>query len=396
VPVTNDFFKYVQKMKDLGYTTQTGTYLINDWVTRDQMAAFLGRAFLGMQNSTTTQVNNLAGVTDNVADKRADGTATQRNTAMQVSDSAGVTVIATGEGQSITLKGDGMVRTWGVNTSSQPGDGTTTGQNTQEQAGVCTYTLSPTNSGFSSAGNTGKLTVTASSSSCSWTATSGYPWLTITSGSGTTGNGTVTYSVAANTSGGAETGIMTIAGQTVIIYQAKGTFADDPGNAYTPYIYATYSQGITDGCGGGNYCPSVAVSYGQMAALIIKSLYGETFNYTATPYYSDVPSTNNSFKYVQKMKDDGITVDTGTYNVDGIVTKGQMAAFIIRAKYGETFNYTTTPYFADVPNTNDFFKYVQKMKDLGYIAVTGTYDVNGIVTRDQMAVYLGRAFLGMQ
>jgi hypothetical protein len=397
VPVTNDFFKYVQKMKDLGYTTQTGTYLINDWVTRDQMAAFLGRAFLGMQNSTTTQVNNLAGVTDNVADKRADGTATQRNTAMQVSDSAGVTVIATGVGQSITLTGDGIVRTWGAtasNTSVIPVNGYN-GTSMTDQAG-CTFTLTPKNYGYSSASNTGKITVTASASSCTWTATSGYPWLTITSGNSGTGTGTVTYRVAANTSGGAETGIMTIAGQTVIIYQAKGTFADDPGNAYTPYIYATYSQGITDGCGGGNYCPSVAVSYGQMAALIIKSLYGETFNYTATPYYSDVPSTNNSFKYVQKMKDDGITVDTGTYNVDGIVTKGQMAAFIIRAKYGETFNYTTTPYFADVPNTNDFFKYVQKMKDLGYIAVTGTYDVNGIVTRDQMAVYLGRAFLGMQ
>jgi hypothetical protein len=315
---------------------------------------------------------------------------------MQVSDSAGVTVIATGVGQSITLKGDGTVRTWGVNTSGQPSDGTATGQNTQEQAGLCTYTLTPANYGYSSAGNTGKLTVTASSSSCSWTATSGYPWLTITSGSSTIGNGTVTYSVAANTSGGAETGIMTVAGQTVIIYQARSTFADITGNEYVPYIYATYSQGITDDCGGGNYCPSAAVSSGQMAALIIRSLYGETFNYTPTPYFSDVPNTNDYFKYVQRMKDEGNTNTIGTYNVDGIVTKGQMAASIIRAKYGETFSYTQTPYFTDVPTTHTFFKYVQKMKDEGYTTVTETYDVNGTVTRDQMAAFLGRAFLGMQ
>jgi hypothetical protein len=36
------------------------------------------------------------------------------------------------------------------------------------------------------------------------------------------------------------------------------------------------------------------------------------------------------------------------------------------------------------------------MKDSGYTTVTGTYDVNGTVTRDQMAAFLGRAFLGMQ
>jgi hypothetical protein len=132
-----------------------------------------------------------------------------------------------------------------------------------------------------------------------------------------------------------------------------------------------------------------------MSAFIIRSLYGETFSYTTTPYFSDVPADHTFFKYVQKMKDDGLTTVTGTYAVDGIVTRGQMAAFIIRAKYGETFDYTTTPYFTDVLSTHNFFKYVQKMKDAGITAATGAYDVNGTVTRDQMAAFLGRAFLGM-
>ena len=73
-----------------------------------------------------------------------------------------------------------------------------------------------------------------------------------------------------------------------------------------------------------------------------------------------------------------------------------MAAFIIRAKYGENFTYTQTPYFSDVLSTHTFFKYVQKLKDEGITAVTGSYGVDNIVTRAQMAAFLGRAFLGME
>jgi hypothetical protein len=39
---------------------------------------------------------------------------------------------------------------------------------------------------------------------------------------------------------------------------------------------------------------------------------------------------------------------------------------------------------------------VQELKDEGITTVTGTYDVDNIVTRAQMAAFLARAFLGMQ
>jgi len=74
------------------------------------------------------------------------------------------------------------------------------------------------------------------------------------------------------------------------------------------------------------------------------------------------------------------------------VSLGQVSVFIIRAKYGETFDYTASPYFSDVPDTHGFFKYVQKMKDTGITAATGNYDVDGVVTREHMAVFLSKAF----
>ena len=176
-------------------------------------------------------------------------------------------------------------------------------------------------------------------------------------------------------------------------------FSDVPSGYWAEsYILAIYDKRYTVGCAQNplRYCPATNVTRGQMAAFIIRATFGENFNYTATPYFSDVPSTNVYFKYVQKLKDEGITVVNGTYGVDTPVSRGQMAAFVVRAKFTDNFNYTATPYFTDVPSTHTFFKYVQKLKDEGITVLSGVYMVDNIVPRDQMAAFLGRGFLGMK
>jgi hypothetical protein len=166
-----------------------------------------------------------------------------------------------------------------------------------------------------------------SAESCTWTASSSDSWISVTSGSPGTGDGTVTYSILPNTTGSSRTGKMRIGNQDFFILQAQGPFTDDPGNVFTPFIYAIYTKGITTGCGGAYYCPGNIVTRGQMAAFIIRAKYGEYFSYTTTPYFSDVPNTHGFFKYVQKMKDTGITSVTGTHDLDGTVTRKQMATF---------------------------------------------------------------------
>ena len=200
----------------------------------------------------------------------------------------------------------------------------------------------------------------------------------------------------------ARKGTIAIGEQTFTIRQAAAIFYDDPNDMFTPYIYAINTEGITRGCWGdpNYYCPGDVVTRGAMAAFIIRAIYGEDFSYTQTPYFTDVPASNGYFKYVQKMRDDGITQgcwgDTNYYCPDDVVTRGAMAAFIIRAKYGEDFSYTQTPYFTDVPSSNGYFKYVQKMKDEGITGNVGTYNWTDVVIREHMAAFLARAFLGMQ
>ncbi len=88
----------------------------------------------------------------------------------------------------------------------------------------CTYSISPTSKHFTKDGGTGAINVTASRSTCTWTAQSDAGWITITSGSSGTGNGTVRYRVAAN-SGAERTGHITIEGKTHTVTQDR---ADEP------------------------------------------------------------------------------------------------------------------------------------------------------------------------
>ena len=87
----------------------------------------------------------------------------------------------------------------------------------------CGYALSHTNASPSSGGISG--TVNVSSAACGWTAVSNVSptnkWLQVTSGASGTGNGTVGYTVSANT-GPARTGTLTIAKKTFTVTQADG------------------------------------------------------------------------------------------------------------------------------------------------------------------------------
>jgi hypothetical protein len=175
---------------------------------------------------------------------------------------------------------------------------------------------------------------------------------------------------------------------------ALGAFGDVPDGHWSyDYVMVIYNAQITAGCGAANYCPVSDVTRGQMAAFIIRALYGENFLFPLTPYFSDVPSNHVFFKYVQKLKEVGITAQSGVYGVDSPVTREQMAAFIIRARFGDTFAYTTMPYFSDVPSSSVFFKYVQKLKDETITVSSGAYMAGSSVTREQMAAFLYRAFL---
>jgi hypothetical protein len=184
------------------------------------------------------------------------------------------------------------------------------------------------------------------------------------------------------------------------------TFLDVPVDNWAgTHVNALAHTGITTGCvpddpdtqgNEAQFCPASQVTRQAMAAFIIRAKFGENFTYPATPYFVDVPPSHQFFKYIQKMRELNITTGCNAteYCPGNNVTRAAMAAFIVRALYGETFPCTTTPYFTDVSSGSQFFRYIQKMRDNGITTgCTATqYCPSNNVTRAAMAVFIGRAF----
>jgi hypothetical protein len=132
-----------------------------------------------------------------------------------------ITVVSGGSGVG---PGGSLAYSVAPNSSTQARSGTLViaGQPFQiSQTGVaCSFSLSAGNLVYSAAGGTGSVVVSANSSSCDWSASSNTAWLSITSGSTGTGNGAVSFSVAANGATTPRAGTVTVAGQSVTVNQS--------------------------------------------------------------------------------------------------------------------------------------------------------------------------------
>ncbi|HKS40832.1 MAG TPA: Ig-like domain-containing protein [Blastocatellia bacterium] len=85
-------------------------------------------------------------------------------------------------------------------------------------SGNCAYTISPSSASVASSATAGSIQVSGGAG-CLWQATSGVSWITVNTSSGI-GEGNVSYSVAANTSGAARKGTIKIAGKVFNVKQS--------------------------------------------------------------------------------------------------------------------------------------------------------------------------------
>jgi hypothetical protein len=184
----------------------------------------------------------------------------------------------------------------------------------------CRFTPSVPNLRIPAAGSSGSLTITTDSA-CSWAVTSSVDWLTIDSGASGTGTGTVNYTVAPNTDALPRTGALTISGKRVVPVIQAGTMnvpsftdisQDDP---VEDFVELMKSRGITFGCSAtpAKFCPDGTVTRGQMAAFLVRALMGgDTFTAPATQSFTDVSTTSPFYRHVEKLKELGITTGCST------------------------------------------------------------------------------------
>src|SRR6185437_3414763 len=166
--------------------------------------------------------------------------------------------------------------------------------------GQCSFTVNP--SGTAYADSLGYLDtahdplviqVTASSQNCAWTADPSDGFASVSSGVSGSGNGSVTYTIAPNTTNLVRTVVLHIAGNGITLTQqaTASTFADVPVNdIFFDAINLMRSNSITSGCSASplTYCENSNVTRDEMAVFVVRTILGggpnvDNFQYSSTP-----------------------------------------------------------------------------------------------------------------
>ena len=179
-----------------------------------------------------------------------------------------------------------------------------------------------------------------------------------------------------------------------------GQFLDAPPTHWAfIFIETLGGSGITAGCGGDNYCPTSPVTRAQMAVFLERGINGSGYSPPAATgnVFLDVGAGDFAASFIEQLSSDGITSGCGNNNYcpNDVVSRDQMAVFLLRAKYGSSYSPpTATGVFGDVPLSHWAVHWIEQLAAEGITSGCGggNYCPSNEVTRDQMAVFLVRTF----
>ena len=126
-----------------------------------------------------------------------------------------------------------------------------------------------------------------------------------------------------------------IHGSAYVPPAATGTvFSDVPADAFAAdWIEQLAAEGVTGGCGDGNYCPDATITRAQMAIFLLRAEHGSAYvPPAASGIFTDVPVGYWADAWIEQLAAEGITsgCGTGIYCPEANVTRAQMAVFLVR------------------------------------------------------------------
>jgi len=173
-----------------------------------------------------------------------------------------------------------------------------------------------------------------------------------------------------------------------------------------PEIQGCVDAGIVCGYPDGLYHPEFSVTRDQMAVYIARALVSPAGDAGIpepgpTPTFPDVLPNFWAYKHIEYIYSQHIAEGyrLGKYEPGVAVDRGQMAVFIARAMVAPGGDAAIpgpppTATFPDVPSDSWAYKHVEHLASQGVVHgyEDGLYHPEIVVTRDQMAVYIARAF----
>jgi hypothetical protein len=178
-------------------------------------------------------------------------------------------------------------------------------------------------------------------------------------------------------------------------------FTDVPqANIFHADVEKVFRHGITAGCGGGAFCVASAVTRAQMAVFLLKAEHGGSYLPPAcTGVFADVPCPGTFTDWIEQLAAEGVTAGCGggNYCPSSPVRRDQMAAFLLRTEHGSGYAPPAcTGVFDDTPCPGPFTDWIEQ---LYAEQITGGCQASPLLycpassnTRGQMATFLVKTF----
>ena len=179
-------------------------------------------------------------------------------------------------------------------------------------------------------------------------------------------------------------------------------FSDVPqSDIYHSAVEKILRDGVTAGCGAGNYCRDGYTTRAQMAVFLLKSLLGR--HYFPPPetgtVFSDVPAGSFAAGWIEDLAARGITAGCGggRFCPEGFATRAQMAVFLLKTLLGSAHvPPAAVGVFGDVPVGSFAADWIEDLYMRGITAGCSPtvliFCPSANVTRGQMAAFLVNTF----
>jgi len=175
---------------------------------------------------------------------------------------------------------------------------------------------------------------------------------------------------------------------------AGAEYSDVPAGWARDEVYAAQEAGLMDGVGGGLF------GYGQPIlrrdfVIILSRMLGWTVTAPAVPSFTDVPAGSYYYSYVETAAALGVVDGGGAFEPDRAITRGEMAAMLVRGLGYQRLSQQVVPYghgFSDVPE--ELAGYITVAVDIGMTngLTATTFGPDAPATREQAAAMMMRVY----
>ena len=177
------------------------------------------------------------------------------------------------------------------------------------------------------------------------------------------------------------------------------------GSSYWPFVQTMYAADAMPECAIGSFCPLGSVTRKEMAKILLLGRYGSNFTppVCAVPTFADVPCAHPYADWINELAAQGITGGCGGGNFcpDGIIARKDMIVFLYAARAifytnpgGCPGNSVANAFTGDVPDAASYCPYVNRAATDGLTAGCGGANFCPLTTlaRRDIAVFERQSF----